>query len=483
MNLKRIRGQGRKCGAVIVTAFFLKVISGGGLPLVFADEGGAAEWVRAREAAMAAVLNRLGAGEEAFTGLPLAMEEKQEIKKASPKAGRKEKKKEDEAVSLVLQRYQKELLRFPKRDRLSYGGDLDMTYDNNVNRNVIRSEEGDTLFRMAPFVKLDLGSRKTDLAVEFRSSHSYNAKVPEGGRDVLRLEGTLRAGRKFGKKTTVSLNDRLSSTLVRHEEIDDDGKKVSYDNSHRLSVNHPMNRKLTLNFEADYSRTDFPHELFDQDGSRTVQLDPNLFFNLTPKTRISLGYRWSVSRNRTESSDKTTHEFRVGYSGKITGKSSLQIDLSQAFDDPDSAQAARADRTTVSTAYIWQATPKTSLRVLYSNSFTHSISDSVSGANLLKTTTRSASDSLSTSVRFRLNRKTSTEFSFDGSHSHSKTRQTGADNTRSRTWTFPFQGAVDFTLTRWLRFRFAYTYRHQIGNEDSNEHRAHTWFFGSNVSL
>lgn len=478
MNFGMVGSRRRRWEAVWGTALFLTLIFGlrnvARAGPAQSGAGAGEEWTKAREAAMNAEVLKLEEGGGDSKRRPTSKKQKEEPKD-------KQDKKQQE-ISEELKKYQRELLRFPKRDRLSFGGDFSMTYDNNLNRNVIRSEEGDTFFHLVPFVKLDLGSRKTDFVVEFQPSRDYYVKVPEG-KDFKKFEVTVRTGRKIGKKTTLSLNDRLTATIRRDAEIDDDGKKVQYDNAHRLSLNHTLNRKLSLNFGADYNQTYLPHENFDQDSNSSVQLDPNLFFNLTPKTRLSLGYRWSISRSRTEASDKTAHEVRWGYSGKITGKSSLQVDLSYALDDPDSAQAAKADRMTLSTAFLWQVTPKTSLRLLYSNSPSISISDSLSGSDLLKSSTRSVSDSFSTSLRFRLNRMISTELSFDGAHSHSKTKKTGADNTRSRTWVFPFQGSVDLTLTKWLRLRFSYTYRHQIGNEESNEFRAHTWFFGSNAAF
>ena len=412
--------------------------------------------------------------ESAMDAHTLIEEKKKGLEEAGSPEDRKQLKEE-------LDQLKRELLRFPKRDRLSFGGDFDITQDSNVFRRVIRSEDSDTLFQMSPYAEFDLGGRQTDLRAEYRWNRQYNAKFSEG-RDTLTQEWILRSGRKIAKKTTLSLNNRLGRQSVRDVSIHD-GRQIRWDNSHRASLNHKLNRKLTLNFEADYSRRDFPHENFDQDGDWQLQLDPNVFFQITPKTRLTAGYRLILAQNKTKTNDNTKHEFRVGYTGQITGKSSLSLDFAQTFHDPDSAVVANSDTTVSSAGYIWQATPKTSIRLFYSNTYAHSVSDSVSGSALLKLTTRTSSDTLSTSVRFRLHRKINTEFSFDGSHSASRTQQTGAANTHSQTWTFPFQAAVDYQVLRWMRLRFAYTFRHQIGNERSDENRSHTWFFGTNLAF
>jgi hypothetical protein len=325
MNFNKAAGRARATRAVVKTALSFIVLMVGGMGLTSAETKEELEAEKVRQERIERLESFQGSQaqeegeaeeeaqvqrEEAMTAQLLLAEKAEFLGKGSTK--------EKQKLSEELKRYQKELLKFPKRDRLSYGGDFDMTYDSNVNRNIIRSEEGDTLFRVAPFARVDLGTRKSDLVVEFRGTKEYNVKVPEY-RDFVKPEVTVRAGRKIGKKTTASLNHRLSADIRRDAEIDDDGKKVRYDNSSRVSFNHTLNRKLSLNLEIDYSRTDLPHELFDQDGTYSVQIDPNLFFHWTPKTRFSMGYRWSVSRPKTESTDRTSHEFRIGYSGKMTG--------------------------------------------------------------------------------------------------------------------------------------------------------------------
>lgn len=385
-----------------------------------------------------------------------------------------------EALLEELKLLEEELFQFPQKERFHFGQDSYLTYDSNVTRLSVQDEEGDTTFRINPFVGLDLSGRKTDLRVEYRWDRQYNVKRP--GSDDFVQEISVRFNRKLLPKTYLSLTSRLNRSSVRSPGMDN--KKITWDNAHRVTLNYEYNKKLSLNLETDYTRSDILHENFDQDSNYSFSLSPNLTFQATPKSRFTAGYRLNFTRVPTELSDVTNHEFRGGYSLGITPKSTLSADVTYTFKDPDSAQASRSDLVLSSLGYAWQATPKTSVRALYSNSFEHLLSDSVSGEDLLKTTTRTSSDTMSLSVRVRLPRKLTSEFSFNGSHSHTKTRKTGVDNTRSRTWTFPYQLALDFDATKWLRLRFTYTFRHRIGNErKTDEHRAHTWFMGCNVSF
>jgi len=454
--------QGKKIGTVVLTFIFLEMAALGA-----AVESKSAEKEDRQQG------NKEEKKADRIEKLLEAMEEKV----LQEETGSQESARLEE-----LKEYEKELLQRPKKDRLRYGGDFDLTYDNNVARGVIRAEEGDTTFILKPFVELDLSGRRTDFRAEFKTTQSYRVKVSEGS-DTRSAEVSLRAGRKIAKKTTLSFNGRLNRTSARDVEIDDDGRKITYDNSHQGSLNYEMNRKFSASFDTNYTATDYPHENFDQDGTDQIQLSPNLNFQMTPKTRLSIGYRWTQNMTKTKSSDNTKNEIRLSYTGKITGKSTLSVDFTQAFSRPDAAAASHADETTVSVGYIWAATPKSSIRFQYSNTTVLSLSDSISGDELLKSATRTASDAWSTSFRFKLHRKLSAEFSSNISHSHSKTKKTGSDNTRSRTFTFPFQTALDYQLLNWLQLRFTYTYRHQIGNEESDEHRAHTWFVHTNISL
>jgi len=377
-----------------------------------------------------------------------------------------------------LKRYEKELLRFPKKDRLRFGHDADYTYDTNSQRLRVHNEEGNSTFRINPFVEYDLSGQKTDLKFEYRWNRQYNNNTP--GSDTFSQEGNIRFARKVLPKTNLSINERLTRSSVRSS--GKDNKKVSWDNASRATINYDLNPKIQINLEANYTRLFFVNEDFDETGTREFQLDPNVVLQLTPKTRVTLGYRWSLPRVHTEATDTVNHEFRISYSGKITPKSTLSADVSFTQKDPNSAQVGSSDKIASSLGYLWQATPKTSLRFLYSNSMELAVSDSISSGNLLKSEVRTTSDSWSLSIRWRPYRKVNTEFSFAPSHSHSKTKKTGDANTRSRSFTFPFQLGFDVDLTRWLRLRLTYTYRHKIGNEPkTDENRAHTWFVGSNV--
>ncbi len=388
---------------------------------------------------------------------------------------------QQELLRQELKVLQKELLQFPKKDRFRLNQDTHYTYDSNPDRTRIHGhEKGDSTFKINPSAEVDLGGRKTDLRVEYRWDRIYNVKRP--GSDTFNQETTVRFNRKILPKTTLTLNDRLSRSSVRV--VGRDNKKIGWDNAHRQTLSYDLNPKISLNLDSNFTRSYFPAEADDETGTLTYSLDPNVAFQLTRKTRFTAGYQWNFTQIPTESSDATTHTFRWGYSGRLTPKSTLSADFSLARANPDSAQVGKTSTVTSSLAYAWQVTPKTSLRALYSNSYAHAVSDSISGTSLRKSTSKTASNTWTLSGQFRLNRRVTADLSFNPSHNHSRTKQTSALNTHTQTIVFPFQVGFDVNLTKWLKLRLTYTYRHQIGDEPkTDENRAHTWFVGMNTAI
>ena len=388
--------------------------------------------------------------------------------------------REPQEVQKELESLQKELLAFPKKRRIRLGGDFDMTFDTNADRKPAggKEEEDDTFFHLNPIVQMDLSGKRTNLQTEVRVGHQYSAKRPQI--DTSNIEGTVRFGRKINR-LTISLNDRLNRDAIRVEGRDN--KRIRWDTSHHAALNYDLGRKFSINLENDYTRQDFPQDFFEDNSTYSFSLDPNVFYQITPKTRLSAGYNWTFNRIRQKTSDNTTHGFRVGYFGKITGKSSVSADVGINLQTPDSADSTTSRQLQSSLGYIWQISPKTSLRLLYSNAIQRAVADSVGTDELIQTTTHTVSDTVSFSLRFRLHRKVSSQFSFDGSHSSSRASTDDDPISRARTFTLPFQIAIDYDLAKWIRLRLTYTFRYQFGNEAADELRAHTWFVGTNLSF
>ncbi len=389
-------------------------------------------------------------------------------------------RQEDKALRQELERLQRELLKVPKRKRYRFGDDNEMTYDGNRDSTRIGDNgKGETTFRIKPFLGYDLSGRKTDLKLEYGWSRIYGVKTE--GSDSVDQDVTFRLQRKLFKKTTLSLNDRFALKRQRSTAIEE--KRLTWSQSHRQSLTHNLTQKLQVVLESDYSRTDHPHEEFDQDTNYTYALSPTVFFQVTPKSRLSAAYRMSWTRTAgNEAGDATTHQVRGTYSFRVTQKSSATFDLGYQIQNPNSAGATTSDQTLVGAAYIFQMTPKTSTRFNYSRTFQDSTADSVT--TLVQTGTETVSDSLGLGLSLRPHRRLGVEFAFNGSHSRTKTSAGDATGSKTRTWTLPFQAALNLSLAQWITFNVSYTYSHQLTDEKStNEVRDHALVVTSNVNF
>lgn len=389
-------------------------------------------------------------------------------------------RQEDKALRQELERLQRELLKVPKRRRYRFGGDNEMTYDGNRDATRIGDNgKGETTFRIKPFLGYDLSGRKTDVKLEYGWSRIYGVKTESS--DTLDQDVTLRFQRKLFKKTTLALNDRFSLKSQRSTSIEE--KRLTWSQSHRQSLTHDLTRKLQIVLESDYSRTDNPHEEFDQDTNYTYAVSPTVFFQVTPKSRLSAAYRMSWTRTvGNEAGDTTTHQIRGTYSFRVTQKSSATFDLGYQIQSPDSAGATTSDQTLVGVAYIFQMTPKTSTRFNYSRTFQDSTADSVT--TLVQTGSETASDSLGLGLSLRPHRRVGLEFAFNGSHSRTKTSAGDATGSKTRSWTLPFQAAMNLSLAQWISFNVSYTYSHQLTDEKAtNEVRDHALVVTSNMNF
>lgn len=388
---------------------------------------------------------------------------------------------EETQLRQELERLQKELLTFPKKRHYRVGWDSEMTYDANRDAGRIGDtpkSKGETTFRIKPFGSYDLSGRKTDVRLEYGWSRIYGVKIETS--DLMNQDLSLRMGRKIFKKTSLSLNDRFALKGQRSTSIGQ-VKRLTWDQSHRAGLTYEVTPKIQMVLESDYSRTDHPHEEFDQDTTYTYAWSPTAFFQVTPKSRFSAAYRMSFSRTPPETGDATTHQIRGSYAFKVTPKSSASVDLGYSIQNPDSAAASTSDSTVVSLGYLWQITPKTGFRMNYSRTFTDSTADSVT--TLIQTGTDSRSDSLGLAFGFRPHRKASTELSFNGSHSRTKTAGGDATGTKTRSWTYPFQISTNLSLAQWVSLTISYTYTHQITDErELQEVRDHALVVTSNIS-
>jgi hypothetical protein len=264
-------------------------------------------------------------------------------------------------------------------------------------------------------------------------------------------------------------------------------KKIRYDSNQNSIFNYAFSRKLSMNLELDSTKRLFTTEAFDQDSQWGVLAAPSAFWNLTPKSRISLGYRLGADRIRSKTGDSNDHQVSLGYFGAVTRKSSISFDLAYSHQTPRSRDTEISDTFKLGTGYIWQWTPKTQILVQAIRSLQNSSSDLISGSAeegvTVKTDSHFINDQINLSASSRINRKLTTVASLGISHLQNKVAKAGDEDIETRQWTFPTSISLNYMLKKWMQLRFRYTFAYRTGNEDPDRYRAHTFVSGVNMTF
>ncbi len=381
----------------------------------------------------------------------------------------------------------KELLTLPKRDRIKFEMEGSYTFDSNANRAPLNHEDNDSTLTSTGRVLFDLSGRKTDLRWEVGAGKLWSIEYPE--KDTFQAEEVLRYRRRYFKKIAQSTQSRIVRQSTKTVEIN--SEKIRYDATNSTAFNYTLTPRFSVNSDFGLTQRIFRQEAFDQDSSWEVTAAPSLFWNVTPKSRVSLGYKIGQNRIRTKTGNAVAHEIHAGYFGRITKKSSASLDLAFSHQSPRSADTAVVNTVTAGVGYIWQMTPKTQLLVQYINSIQNTTSKAVDTLDaaatdettVTKTQTRFMNNSLSFSLNARLNRKLTAVLSFNPYYFTTHTSASEDTDSDSKQLGFPTSLNLTYNVKRWLVLTTGYTFLYRTGDEYADKSRAHTWKSSARLSF
>lgn len=392
---------------------------------------------------------------------------------------------EERKSDVQVQDLNRELLGIPKRDRIRLGFDSYYTYDSNIERLNPGNENGDSILEETPSVQIDLSGRKTDLRFEARGVKQWNIKFPK--KDLWGVEERLRYRRRYLKKISHSLQSRFARLSDKTIEIND--KRIRWDSYQNTVFNYELSRKFSINTEINANKRLFTTEAYDQDSTWETTVAPAFFWNVTPKSRVQGGYTIGTNRIRTKVGNSVSHEFHVGYFGRVTRKSSISFDSSYTYQSPRSLETPTIHTVTLGTGYIYQMTPKTQAIAQILRSQQNSSSDAAPGQSnqgnnfeTVKSDVSFTNNSVSLSLNSRLTRKINAVFNFTASHLKTAAPE-GSDSGTITQFSFPTSVAVDYLLKRWIRVRLAYSFAFRTGYEKTDNYRAHILTTGVNVTF
>jgi|GEM_PF-1114701 len=379
-----------------------------------------------------------------------------------------------------LESLKKELLRLPNRDRFKLGLDGQYTFDSNILRAPPRQSNSESSFDTNGFTLFDFGGKKTDLRFEVRSGKQWNIQFPKS--DFWTVEERIRYRRKYFKKITHSAQSRIARHSSKTVEIDE--KKIRWDSQQNSVFNYAFSRKFSTNLELDANKRLYTTEPFDQDSQWQATASPSFFWHITPKSRVSLGYRFGASRIRTKTGDTNTHEVSLAYFGKVTRKSSVSFDGSFSHQTPRSEDTGTVNTYKIGLGYIWQMTPKTQVVVQAIRSIQNTSSNQVGETDTATKSDQSfTNDSFNVSLNSRLTRKLTAIVGTGVAHVKNDVGQGGDENLESRQITFPTVFTANYDISKWLQMRVQYTFAFRTGNEKADTYRTHALMSGVNMNF
>lgn len=382
---------------------------------------------------------------------------------------------EKQMIEAEIENLKRELLVFPKKDRFKVELTGTHLYDNNINRNNLRQEKGDSVFTAGATGLFDISGRKTDLRYEAAITRQWNYEFST--KDSWQVENRLRYRRKYFKKLQHSLNAKLTRDNTKTVEIDNN--KIRWDSNNQTSFNYALSRKFSANLDLSNTKRLFRQEAFDQDSSWQATAAGAMFWNMTQKSRLSGGYSFGASRARTKSGDSNAHNLKLGYFGQVTRKSSASLDLAYTHQTPRSKDTAISDTVTTGVGFIYQLTPKTQTTIQFTramqNTTTNLVSGEEDGENVTsKTDTHFVNDNLNLALNTTLLRTISLNLTLSGSHTQTKTFKDGDKDSETRQFQFPLSTQVSYNISRWASLVVQYTFTYRMGNEKADKYRAHT---------
>lgn len=403
--------------------------------------------------------------------------EAEETLKKMDKLGAAAKTAEAQGESLSkaeIEELRKKLLNVQKKDRWRFGFDGNHSYNSNNNGATPQHEKGDSQFNATANTEFNFGGKKTDMGLEVRGTKNWNLIASTN--DTWQGEERLRSRRKFFKKTNVTANSRIARNSSKTLEIE--SNKIRWDANNQMSTNFAFSKKLSGNLDLATAKRVFLQEAFDQDSGWQANGNPSAFWNLTPKSRVSLGYGEGVSRNRLKAGNSDSQDFRVGYFGQVTRKSSASIDIGVSKQDSFKA-SSRSTSVTLGSGYIWQTTPKVQTSVQVTRGFSNTTSESVGGGSedtavVTKSDNYSVNDNFALSLNYRMASKISLSLSGGVSDSKTKGFTDGGLTSVTHVMTFPSSFGVNMSLTNWLTTSVTYSFSYKVGNEKTDFSRVHT---------
>jgi len=253
---------------------------------------------------------------------------------------------------------------------LSFGSDVPLFITASVSvrhdDNVLLSATdkiSDTIYLFDPGLDLHYNGSQASVGITFSEQFSRYAK--EHGLDD-QLANLAANAAYAGSESNFSLAgayQQIDQTTTTAENLDQTVKHSIASISGDAEV--AVTAKTRIGVSPSFVRTEFPEIGFDDSDIFTVPVD--VYFGVTPKTDLSIGYAYTRTTTSDNSSDSKTEFFNLGARGQFTPKLSGQVRVGVTELKPDQGVSTR--QLGVEANLNYQYSPKTTFSLYADNGF------------------------------------------------------------------------------------------------------------------
>ncbi len=253
------------------------------------------------------------------------------------------------------------------RDRVRLTPTERIVFDSNIRNQ--KDAKSDIIFNSGTGVRLDLGTKRTQIDLNYDGAHARYLRNPKLSRFEHRLNTSVRY--PVSSKTQIDASYGLTSTGNQTSEIRSIINRLRQDIA--LVFKQRMSQKTGFRLAQTYSDLFFYRSSREDDASRQYVISPEFNYFVSKKTSVFTRYALGFSGGGVGGSNRSiAHEFRGGLRGKIAPKTSILLDL--GFSHQRQLEVGRNQNAFVGeVVLITNVTRKSRLELLVNRSFSQAI--------------------------------------------------------------------------------------------------------------
>jgi outer membrane receptor protein involved in Fe transport len=238
-------------------------------------------------------------------------------------------------------------------------------YDDNV---LLEStnKTSDTIFVLMPGVDLHTTGGVSQAGLTFNEQFIRYSSNSNLNSNLASLAGNFAYNGAASKLSAAASYQQMDQSNLSIRSVDETVRRDLTDAS--VNGSFGLTAKSSIGTGASFDRTRYPKVGYQDSDDWSFPVD--LYYAVTPKVDLSLGYRYQQTTVSNSAYNSTGHFLNVGTRGDFTPKLSGQIRVGVNQHRPD--HGSSTNQLGLGSTITYLLSPKTSVDLTASNDFTHS---------------------------------------------------------------------------------------------------------------